>query len=398
MTFSNLVIISAIALVSWLNLRLLTRIFRVYASIPLRYIYLILTITAVLSIGFGLTQRPAFVVPGYAVYNLLFYFALIWTLGQLFLLLLQPLLYIVHRMLKGKKAASQPAPAISKITRREFLHGTLAAAPLLTFGVGARGIYEAQSSILLRHHALTFSDLPPAFRGFKIAQISDTHIGPYFDLAKLETVILQLQQEKPDLVVITGDLADDLSLLKPALSMLDDLQSSIPYGLYYCYGNHEYFRNIDYVRAEINKSKIIPLTNESRPIGNGQEQFYLMGVDYPWADATKRTGINVSSDKRRQYFASALAAVPPNAFKILIAHHPDSLFDGFQATVPLTLAGHTHGGQISLLGKPLISSYTYMYGLYETNGVYGYVSSGTGHWFPFRINCPPEIAFFTLHA
>ena len=122
-----------------------------------------------------------------------------------------------------------------------------------------------------------------------------------------------------------------------------------------------------------------------------------MGVDYPWADLS-HNGINVSDSKRQQCFAAANQDVPLSAFKVLIGHHPNVLFDGFAASIPLTLAGHTHGGQVVIGGKTLLSSYHYMRGLYLENGVYGYVSSGAGHWLPFRLGCPPEISVFTLQG
>jgi len=91
------------------------------------------------------------------------------------------------------------------------------------------------------------------------------------------------------------------------------------------------------------------------------------------------------------------AAAPSNAFTVMIAHHPDFLFDGFANKIPLTLAGHTHGGQVVIGGVPVSPlPYRYMRGLYQENQGYGYVSSGAGHWIPFRFGCPPEISIFTL--
>ena len=162
-------------------------------------------------------------------------------------------------------------------------------------------------------------------------------------------------------------------------------------------GNHDYFQNAELVRSELNNSSIVVLDNSIRLIIPGLQPFYLMGVDYPWAGLSRR-GIDVSDSKRQQYFAATNHDVPLNAFKVLIGHHPNILFDGFAAKIPLTLAGHTHGGQVVLGGKTLLSSNHYMRGLYRENGVYGYVSSGAGQWFPFRLGCPPEISVFTLYC
>jgi len=350
-------------------------------------------------VGYGWSKLPPFVFLKDQAFHYLVYIALAWLFGQLILLVFQPFIYVAHRLIRGNRAADiqNNRPSSLGMTRRDFLHNTLAVTPLVAFGFSTKGIYEAQTNMVLERYPLVMPNLPPNLNGFKIGQISDTHLGPYFDLTKLDTAIRLLTKEKPDIVVITGDFADDLNLLKPAIDRFNELEPSIPHGIYFCLGNHDYFRNITLVRTELNKSRIKNLENKSILLVPGQQPFYLMGVEYPWANASQ-SGINVSVDKRQQYFAAANQNVPPNAFKVLIAHHPDALFDAFAAQIPLTLTGHTHGGQVAIGGKPLMSSYTYMRGLYQENGVYGYVSSGAGHWFPFRLGCPPEVSVFILNA
>jgi predicted MPP superfamily phosphohydrolase len=398
--YTVLIILVVTAFISWLNYWLLSRLFVIYRARIVRYAYLFFTVTTILVIGYGWSRRPPFVVPEHEVYHFLVYSALGWLFGQLILLILQPLIYVAHRMFKENRTADTPerldtSSSTLPMTRREFLHGTLAATPLLAFGISTKGIYEAQTDMIVQRYSLVIPHLPPNLKGFKIGQVSDTHLGPYFDLARLDRVITLLAKENPDLVVITGDFADDLNLLKPAIDRFNDWQPSIPYEIYFCFGNHDYFQNIDLVRSELHKSRIIALENENSLIIPGQQPFYLMGVDYPWSDSSYN-GINVSASKRQQCFMAASQNVPLNAFKVLIAHHPDSLIDGFDAHIPLTLAGHTHGGQVVIGGKPLLSSYAYMRGLYQEKGAYGYVSSGAGQWFPFRLGCPPEISVFTL--
>jgi uncharacterized protein len=397
--FTIVILLAIITFVSWLNYRLLSRIFAPYRTRTVKYAYLFFTVATFLVMGYGWSRRPPLVVLEVEFFRLLVYGALAWAFGQIILLFFQPLLYVVHRLIKGKKAAETPEaePSASTMTRREFFHGALAATPLIAFGISSQGIYGAQNDMTVQRYPLSMAELPPGLDGFKIAQVSDIHLGPYFDLARLDTVIQLLAQEKPDLVAITGDFADNLTLLRPAIDRFNDLQPSIPHGIYFCMGNHDYFRNAVLVRSELNNSRIVLLDNSSELIVPGERPFYLMGVDYPWADLAL-SGINVSDSKRRQGFAAAGRDVPPGAFTVLIGHHPDVLFDGFAAGIPLTLAGHTHGGQVVVGGKSLLSSYRYMRGLYRENGVYGYVSSGTGHWFPFRLGCPAEISVFMLKS
>jgi predicted MPP superfamily phosphohydrolase len=254
------------------------------------------------------------------------------------------------------------------------------------------GTYSARFEMAVRRLELPFRKLPPALRGFKIAQISDTHVGTFFTLDRLDEVIELVKQEKPDMVVITGDLIDDLTLLRPCIAKLSQFAAVIPYGIYYCWGNHEYFRDIKRIREELLKSPIHVLGNSNAPIVVGETTFYMLGVDYPWATTNPE-----KKEKQRQFLAKAQANIPDEAFKILLAHHSDFIADGFANEIPLTLSGHTHGGQINLLGHSLLPiKYQYMRGLYQENHNYGYVNVGAGQWFPFRIGCPPEISIFTL--
>lgn len=393
-----LLILALATFISWLNYYLLSRLFVFYRGKVSQYMYWGFTVATILTLGYGWSIRPPFVDAEHAVYRFLVYGTLAWLVGQIVLLVLQPLLAVMHRVLKGGKVETDARSTSSlTMTRRNFLHSSLAAAPLLSLGMGMKGIYNAQSDMVVQRYSLHFSNLPANLTGFKIVQISDTHLGPYFDLDKLDTVIALLMKEKPDIIVITGDFVDDLNLLTSAIERLNTLQPLIPHGIYFCYGNHEYFRDIQFVRAELKKSRIHVLENQSALIVPGTQPFYLMGVGYPWA-GDSRSGINVSTSVRQQYFATTDQNIPKNAFKVLVGHHPDILIDGFSAQIPLTLAGHTHGGQVIIGGRSLLASYTYMSGLYQTNGVYGYVSNGTGHWFPFRLGCPPEISVFTLLA
>ena len=395
--YSVLITLVLIAFISWLNYRLICRLFPTYRTQVVKYTYLTFSCITIVVIGYGWSTRSVFAGVNQVSYHFLFYSTIVWLLGQMILLIFQPFIYVAHRLItENKLADSKKIKSMTlAMTRRDFLHNTLAITPLIAFGLSTRGIYEAQFEMMVEHHSLIIPTLPPDLNGFKIGQISDTHVGTYFDLEKLDKVIKLLVQEKPDLVVITGDFVDDLNLLKPAIDRINELQPLIPHGIYFCYGNHEYYRDIDLIRAEIAKSRLTVLDNTNALIVPGQQPFYLMGVDYPWANASQR-GINISVSKRQEYFAEASQNIPSNAFKVLIAHHPDFLKDGFSAQIPLTLSGHTHGGQVVIMGKSIQSAYTYMRGLYQENGVYGYVSRGAGHWFPFRFGCPPEITIFTL--
>ncbi|MDF2874977.1 MAG: Calcineurin-like phosphoeSPTERase [Sporomusa sp.] len=383
-------------LIGWLNYLLLERRFAVYRKPVVRYTYLFITASAVVVMTYTRGRNLSPMNPDDEVYYWLLYMALAWLVGQFVLILLQLFCYVTEWLLGLRKARpATPQSNQSVMTRRSFLTGMATVLPIISVGTGAKGIYEAQAEMVVQQYRLTFPNLPDHLQGFKIGQISDTHLGPYFSLDRLNTALQLVKEQKPDVLAITGDFADDLRLLKPALERLDQLQPSIPLGIYFCIGNHEYIRDAERFRAEIAKSKAVLLENDNRLIVAGSQPLYLLGVDYPGSDVA-RSALDISVNRRLQCFAAANQNIPTNAFKILLAHHPDFLIDGFAAQIPLTLAGHTHGGQLIIGGKSLFNTHVYMRGLYQENGVYGYVSSGAGHWFPLRLGCPPEISMFTL--
>ena len=92
-----------------------------------------------------------------------------------------------------------------------------------------------------------------------------------------------------------------------------------------------------------------------------------------------------------------MKGIPENGYPILLAHHPNFIPEAFRRKIPLTLSGHTHGGQINLWGMNLVPVYKpYWKGLYEEQELFAYVSRGSGHWFPVRLNCAREVTVFTI--
>ena len=116
---------------------------------------------------------------------------------------------------------------------------------------------------------------------------------------------------------------------------------------------------------------------------------YLAGADYPVDRAH-------FDEMRRAHAEKAMARVPVGAPFILLGHHPEFIDDGAAHGAALTLTGHTHGSQFGILGLPLFPVFKYTRGMVKVGDSTGYVHSGNGSWFPLRIGCPPEIAFFRL--
>jgi len=332
-------------------------------------------------------------------FRYLIYGAYVWTIGLLFMLIVLLIGHAVRLLLKkpdgppdsrtGASGGKRDVPAAAAITRRQFLQGAIAAVPAMPLAMSTYGVLGGDYNIVLNRYTLPFAQLPPALDGFTIAQISDTHIGSFFSIDKLDRVLAMVRREKPDMLAITGDLVDDLALLSPMMERLTAFQRELPQGIFYCWGNHEYFRDIGRIRRAVEASPVTLLSNCSQQVKAG---LYLAGVDYPWGKNRAE-----QAERRRQYFAKAVHKIPAGAFTVLLTHHPDFFDNAFAAGVPLSLAGHTHGGQVSIRGVSLLPlQYKYMRGLYSQEGCCGYVSVGTGHWFPLRIGCPAEVSLFTL--
>ena len=379
-------------LANWLSYKLLRRYFPALNSAGFRRLFLsasLLGLAAVLyaRFSFRLNGEPGFTwfVPGV-------YLAIGWNLSQWIALLLFLPGWLLSFLFFQRQANKQPVDSPVSSSRRRLITGMFSLPPLLGSGVAATGLLNGSAEPVINRRRLPYPDLPPELAGFTLVQISDIHLGPFFGPDKLDRLLQRAAAERPDLLLVTGDLVDDLGLLPAALKKFDRLRQECRCGLYFCLGNHEYFRNIDQVRRLLDASALVTLTDSHQLLLPGSRPLYLLGVDYPATRSPAERRILC-----RRSFNQAAAGIPPGAFTILMAHHPDFITDGFDRGIDLTVAGHTHGGQVGLLGQPLLPfGFTYQRGLYRQNNSFSYVNVGAGHWLPFRLGCPAELAVLTL--
>lgn len=294
---------------------------------------------------------------------------------------------VMLRWLKEKLTAS---PTEFNRSRRRLLKNAVLypATALATAGYGS--FWEKNQTVERRFDILV-DDLPHKLQGFCLAQLSDVHLGAFFSVQELGNLLDRVADSRPDALVITGDIFDDVRLNEAAIELLDSYTDKFPAGVWYCHGNHEHFRGIRRIEAALAKTSIHYLVNDGETAVAGERPLVFLGVDYP----AHRADAAFLADKRA-YLAEALDKVPADSVKILLAHHPEFIDDGAANGVILTLTGHTHGGQVGLFGYPLFPIFKYNRGLIRKGESYGYVHSGNGSWFPCRIGCPPEIAYFTL--
>jgi predicted MPP superfamily phosphohydrolase len=220
----------------------------------------------------------------------------------------------------------------------------------------------------------------------RIAQVSDLHVGQFMQQRMLQKVVEATNQLRADLVLLTGDLIDyavaDLSVALDAVKKLDPRS-----GLAMCVGNHDMMDNGRKFVASVKAAGVPLLNGEDMRVRVRNEDVQLLGL--PW----------VSGDTMiHGYMFNLLKKWKHDAFPILMAHHPHAFDPAANAGLPLTLAGHTHGGQLMLSDRigcgPLF--FRYWSGVYRRERSTLVVSNGVGNWFPLRVRAPAEIVAITL--
>ncbi|MEN8211011.1 MAG: metallophosphoesterase [Thermodesulfobacteriota bacterium] len=275
--------------------------------------------------------------------------------------------------------------------RREFVSKVFASAAssivLISSGIGVKNYY---SNAVVKTFNVSLKGLPEAFKGFKIVQISDLHLGQMMTKKTLEEIVDQVNRLKPDLIAITGDVADGST--GRLLSEADPLKNlKAEKGIYFVTGNHEYYSGVEKWSLAIDRMGIKVLNNENIKIKREDDYFYLAGVT---DHEGKKFGREHAAD-----FEKALYKVENSKKKILLAHQPIAVQKASQYGTDLVLAGHTHGGQIWPFNYLVYLQQPYLKGFYDYNGTKLYVNQGTGCWGPpLRLGSQNEITQIILDA
>ena len=315
------------------------------------------------------------------IYSSLGQLLIMWFMVQLFLIVLG-ILVKIFRLLYEKSRSCQVDDS-----KRQFLRG-LIWVPAIS-GIMYGGLYERRN---IEFNSVDIGVInAPKLNGLKIVQLSDVHLGAFFSVGKLQRLLNQIVQQSPDILVMTGDIFDCEEINDKAIELIDKYSAYFPFGVYFCWGNHEYMRNIKHLQEVLAKTNIKVLRNESIKILSGDRELYILGVDYVHGEDDEK-----SMQMREAYLTKALNGVPDNAYKVLLSHHSIFIDNAFSHNIDLTLTGHTHGGQFALLGQSLFPLFKYMMGRVDKDNCTGYVSRGAGSWFPFRLGCPPEVTTFNF--
>jgi predicted MPP superfamily phosphohydrolase len=231
--------------------------------------------------------------------------------------------------------------------------------------------------------------LPESLHGFRIAQISDMHVGPTIKHDDLRAVVAVVNRLRADLVAVTGDLVDGtVADLARHVAPLRDLASV--HGTFFVTGNHEYYSGADAWIAELRRMGVNVLMNQHVVLVRGTAQVVVAGV-------TDYSAHHFEPTQRSDPLAALTGAPQDAAVRLLLAHQPRSAAAAARAGFDLQLSGHTHGGQFFPWNYFVRLQQPFTAGLHRLGDLRVYTSRGTGYWGPpKRFGAPSEITLLRL--
>lgn len=285
---------------------------------------------------------------------------------------------------------------------RKYYLKVVSVLTLFIWGLVGYGYFVGFEQLEIREIEYVNSDLPEAFDGYRIVHFSDAHIGTYTGSRQwlLQRAVDTINALRPDIVLFTGDLQnvypDELDVQVPILSQLKAQD-----GVMSVLGNHDYavYQDCDESQKQRNNKHTIQserkmgwtlLLNENRIIRRDSDSIVVAGMEN-WG--------KVKRMPRRGDVKKSLTGISDSAFVVMMQHDPTCWREKIlpECKAQLTLSGHTHGGQVSLLGlSPASLSYDEWGGTYEQDGRTLIVSTGLGALIPFRLGMPGEIVVITL--
>jgi len=299
------------------------------------------------------------------------------------------------------------ATSFSLSSRRLFLSQIALGIAAIPFASLLYGMYQGKYNYKVLKYSLYFEDLPDAFDGYRITQISDIHSGSFDNKKKIEYAVGLINEQESDTILFTGDLVNNLAVeMDPWISVFSEIKAKD--GVFSILGNHDYG---DYVTWESNKAKLDNvqavknvhskmgwdlLLNEHRFIQKNGQRIALVGVENWGSGGFKKLGDLDLAGK----------GLSPEEFKILLSHDPSYWQEKIKSdpnNYQLTLSGHTHGMQfgIEIPGwfkwSPIQYRYENWAGIYVEFGRYINVNRGFGYLaYPGRVGIWPEISVIEL--
>lgn len=255
--------------------------------------------------------------------------------------------------------------------------------------VSAFGVSQAIRVPPVKKVAVSIKNLPPAFDGYRLLQLTDMHISRLFPASWAERVVERSNALEVDLILVTGDFIDGtVTVRREDVAPLSKLKA--PDGLYAIPGNHEYYFGYQSWMSHYESLGFHMLINRHSVIRRGDAQLVVAGV----ADLSARGSALPQHDLQ-----ASLHGAPDGTPIILLDHQPRMAGRAAEAGVSLQLSGHTHGGMVAGLDRLVSRANSgFVSGSYDVNGMHLYVNNGTGLWpgFALRLGKPAELTVITL--
>ena len=245
------------------------------------------------------------------------------------------------------------------------------------------------SRLVVRETRITLPSWPANLKGLRIAAISDLHAGsPYITIEKINQIVETTNAAQPDLILMPGDFViQGGKFMGPEVmaSALKGLRAR--FGVFATLGNHDWWYNGPAVKRSLENAGITVLENDAAKIERDGAAIWIAGIGDKW--------------EGKPDIASALSGIDAGATIVALTHNPD-IFPSIPARVALTVAGHTHGGQVALpiIGRPVVPSdfgERYAAGHIVEGSKHLFVTTGVGtSILPVRFRIPPEISLLTI--
>ncbi|GLW92443.1 metallophosphoesterase [Actinokineospora globicatena] len=337
--------------------------------------------TVVLGV-FALLAVAALVLPRFVGVDIAAWFAwpgYLWLALFFYLLLVLAVLELPRLALRKW---TKPAEETDE-SRRLFLSRAAAVvAGAASASIVGAGTVSALGPPAVKRVTVPIGGLATGLRGFRIAVVSDIHLGPLMGRAHTERIVRMINETQPDLVAMVGDLADGtVAELGGAAAPLGDLEAPT----YFVTGNHEYYSGYQPWVTELERLGLHYLHNENTRISRGTDAFTLAGV----TDVTGKS-LGDGPDMKKAVAGRVGATV-------LLAHQPVQLEQAVDLGVDLQLSGHTHGGQLWPFHYLVRAAQPAVSGLSKVDNTWLYVTNGAGSWGPpVRVGAEPDISVVEL--
>jgi uncharacterized protein len=283
---------------------------------------------------------------------------------------------------------------MASITRRKFFGRALAGAGFVAAVGAADVLFVEPRTVAIERINIELARLPQAFHGFRIAQISDIHFGPYMGRAGVQRAVDAAIRFQPNLVVLTGDFVshpyhrpngpEGTRYAEPCADVLATMKGVPKIAVL---GNHDHWTDPNFIEGALRDRGITVLRNSAVSLERGKSRLWISGVDDVYVGAAD--------------LSQTLKPVPSDEATVLLAHEPDFADYAARFPVDLQLSGHSHGGQVRLpgIGALILPSLARKYpiGLNRVGNLQVYTNRGLGVVNPpVRFHCPPEVTFVTL--